>query len=502
MQEKTYLCSQICSLQSTCDSQREEITLSSVSLQKSQAEVAALAEQTESTMKSNSFEIEKMLLENRISTMETSAQITRYQEDVETARSEIKSLEDSLRAQLLSSKASDEAKRGEIDSKVREVKVLEESIIAVTSSSQNALLRKDEQVEHLEILLSEAKSMDAATHEEMRQLILSHNDKIVAIIQQSNESELKYDTKIAALEGDIVKAKKREEAQAAEIVTLQIEKDRLLATLAQAELKTVAAERRIETMTVAEKSSTLDILSLTEKMMGRQEKHDRAVDSYEGAAANMSSEIKGLQDQLSALKVAQGKSVTEICRLECEVGTLQSSRTTMSENLEREIGSLKQDLEKSRASLFAEVASRKADRKDAEEKLDFQRAKAREQSAANASAADEVHSELSKLYKMKADVEAKNVAHVASLSTQAAHVAQLKQEIIALQKKSELDALYSKKETNDKVSIVRDEVNILELEKKVLGDTLTRKVEETARELAASKKEISALDAENSSKTN
>ena len=498
-QEKTSLCHQVCSLQSSCDSLREEIAVSTVSLEKSQEEVLALNEKVESTMKASSFEKEKMLSENRIS---ASAQIARHQEDVEAARAEIRSLEESVQVQLLSSQARDDAKRIEIESKIREIKVLEESIIAVTSSSQNALLRKDEQVEHLELLLSESKSMGAATHEEMQQLILSHNDKIASILQQSKELEMKSDAKIAVLEVDIVKAKKREEAQTAEVLRLQIEGDRLSSALAVAELRTVAAERKIETMAVAEKSSTLDVLSLTEKMMERQEKHDRAVDNYEDAAANMKSEVNSLQEQLIVLKVAQGKSVTEIAKLEHQMGELQSSRTLMSEKNEREIGSLRQDLEKCRASLVSEVASRASDRKDAEEKLDSQRVKAREQSAAIASAADEVSSELSKIYKMKADVEAKNVAHVASLSTQAAHVVQLKQEIIALQKKSELDAMYSKKEMNDKVSIVRDEVNILELEKKVLGDSLTRKVEEAARELAASKKEILALDAENSSKSN
>jgi predicted phage tail protein len=96
--------------------------------------------------------------------------------------------------------------------------------------------------------------------------------------------------------------------------------------------------------------------------------------------------------------------------------------------------------------------------------------------------------------------EKKQKKVMSELAEKVNECAQLQETVQEIKTKHIAEVAVLRKETTDKFSIMRDEINLIAMEKKVLGDTLTKKVEEAAKEVAVLKKEKAAQATENASK--
>ena len=298
---------------------------------------------------------------------------------------------------------------------------------------------------------------------------------------------------VTELTEKLSKADAKETARATEVSKLGVEVKTLTEKVAAASASTVASTKMHEDKVTALNQSIETLRSDLAQSSSRSQKLDATV-------AEKENEIKKLLTKQEALNTAEKALSADKTKLVSKVQDLEQQLAKHKEESNLKYASSQADFARISAALLAEQAARSADLKASSVKVETLSKGAEETRVSTAKAVDVLTVKVQALQTVTVESEKKQAKLKTELAEKVTEVVKLQETVQEIKSKHVAEVAILRKETTDKFSIMRDEINLIAIEKKVLGDTLAKKIEETTKELTVLKKESAAQAKENSSK--
>ena len=374
------------------------------------------------------------------------------------------------------------------------------AIVAEVESLKGAHEIVEKKLRRSSMTLDEKTAMMSALSDDMNQAKERHSTVLVTM-----ENEIKS-LKLATESASSAAAHKLEVSQKAESKArdsiAQLTGSAVIAAADLAKLRCEipilqsSLDKKVAELAVMKDAHNLETASLKKSLVLKEEavtQFQKQITENENKLSTLRQDHDDLQkknDENLRLKQASDESVASLNKdtkiLSKKIEILESIKTSLSaekENLIVKNNGAQQQQSKESESLNAkiiamksEIDSRNAELTESKNKIEKLNNEIRDVRAANVSTVSDLTSQISVLQSQKAEVVEKHEQY---------------------KTKVDKDVTILKKELIEKVSLVKEEANIILIEKKKEEETLVRKLDDTSKALTVLKKQTATLTTEN-----